>query len=63
MFSFYIKHLKMSWKYSQCRFKSYHNEIKFENLNFDIFKGVLLLTELGKLGKFAKFGTKLGKYA
>ena len=39
--------------------KSFQNEIKFLNSNFDIFKGFLILTEFGKLGKFAKFGSKI----
>ena len=51
MFSFYTKHLKM--RCSQCRFKSFQNQIKFSNENFDVFMGFLILTELGKLGKFA----------
>ena len=35
------------------RFKTFQNDIKFLNLNFDIFKGFLILIEFGKLGKFA----------
>ena len=38
--------------------KVFQNKIKFENFNFNTFKGFLILTKLGKIGK--KFG-KLGK--
>ena len=51
MFTFYIKYFKPSSKCSQYRFKAFYNEIKI--LSFDIFKKFLILTEFGKLGKFA----------
>ena len=37
--------------------KTFQKEIKFLILNFDTFKGFLILTELGKLGKLAKFAS------
>ena len=38
-------------KYSEFRFKTFQKEIKFKMFNFGIFKGFLILTELGELGK------------
>ena len=55
MLSFCTKYLKLSSKRSQCRSKAFYNEIKFLNLNFDTFKECFILTDFGKLGKFAKF--------
>ena len=45
-FTFYTKYIKQSSKCSKFIFQTFHNEIKFLNLNFDIFKGFLILQNL-----------------
>ena len=69
MFSFCIKYLTLNSKFSKYRFKVFPNETKFQNLNFDIFKGFLILTEFENLvailGKFSSlnFGKKTSNAA
>ena len=53
MFRFYTKYLKLSSKCSPYRFKAFQNEIRYKILNFDTFKGFIILTEFNKLGKSA----------
>ena len=48
---FYTKYLNLSSKCSKFRFKTFKKEMKFLNVNFDIFKGLLILTEFSKLGR------------
>ena len=49
VFYCYTKYLKLSSNiYSKERYKTFQNEINFKNLNFEIFKGFLIVTELGK---------------
>ena len=52
-FTFYTKYLNLSSKCSKFRFKTFQNKnkIKFKYLNFDIFKGFLILIEFDKLGR------------
>ena len=45
---------KLSSKCSSFRFRTFQNEIKFKMFHFDTFKGFLILTELGNLGKFGR---------
>ena len=53
-FAFYTKYLNLRSKYSLFTFKTFQNETKFKNLNSNVFKGLLILTEFRKFGKFAR---------
>ena len=47
--TFYTKYIRLSQTYAQLKIKVFQNEIKFENFNFNTFKGFLILTKLGKI--------------
>ena len=52
--TFYTKYLNLNSKCSLYRFKTFFikKKIKFkQNLNFDTFKELLILTNLGKFGR------------
>ena len=44
--TFYTKYIRLSPAYAYRKVKVFQNEIKFENFNFNTFKGFLILTKL-----------------
>ena len=53
MLTFYTEYFKFGLKCSQYILKTFQDEIIFLIVNFDTFKGFLILAEFGKLGKFS----------